>query len=116
MSDYISREAARKNLCDFCIGHDICDHKGNCNAMTAFDSIPAADVRENKRGKWIPRDRTWGRSFYSCSCCELTVDMPTEMGKPMFIFCPNCGAEMWPSAEELTQGHLHLGYVEEEQA
>ena len=45
MPDYISREEARKNLCDFCIGGELCDHKGSCNAMKAFNMIPTADVR-----------------------------------------------------------------------
>ena len=59
-----------------------------------IDSIPAADVRPVVRGKWKPRDLTWGRSYYYCSACEETVDMPTAMGIPMFRYCPNCGADM----------------------
>ncbi len=59
-----------------------------------INSIPAADVRPVVRGEWKPRDLTWGRSYYYCSACEETVDMPTAMGIPMFRYCPNCGADM----------------------
>ena len=56
--------------------------------------IPAADVRPVVRGKWKPIDLTYGRSYYFCSACEETVDMPTAMSIPMFRYCPNCGADM----------------------
>lgn len=59
-----------------------------------LQNFPAADVRPAVRGKWKPRDLTWGRSYYYCSACEETVDMPTAMGIPMFRYCPNCGADM----------------------
>lgn len=59
-----------------------------------LQNFPVADVRPAVRGKWKPRDLTWGRSYYYCSACEETVDMPTAMGIPMFRYCPNCGADM----------------------
>ena len=62
--------------------------------ISVVKNCHAADVRPVVRGKWKPRDLTWGRSYYYCSACEETVDMPTEMGIPMFRYCPNCGARM----------------------
>lgn len=84
MAEYISREAAKE-----CVKEHYDDA-----IIIALDKLPAADVRPVVRGKWKPRDLTWGRSYYYCSACEETVDMPTAMGIPVFRFCPNCGADM----------------------
>lgn len=84
MAEYISREAAKE-----CVKEHYDDA-----IIIALGKIPAADVRHVVRGKWKPRDLTWGRSYYYCSACEETVDMPTAMGIPMFRYCPNCGAMM----------------------
>lgn len=50
-------------------------------------SVPAADVREVKRGKWqfhMFTANSWG---YECRVCHTTWDAPTN-------YCPNCGAKM----------------------
>ena len=101
MSDYISREDAEKVFSQpvtmsMCLTLEECKQK---NAQRQIDlfvirGLPAADVRPVRRGKWKPRDFTYGRSYYFCSACEETVDMPTAMGIPMFRYCPNCGAWM----------------------
>ena len=44
--------------------------------------------------EWKPFDLTWGRSIYYCSECEESVDLPTAMGKPIYKYCPMCGAKM----------------------
>ena len=44
--------------------------------------------------EWKPFDLTWGRSIYYCSECKESVDMPTVMEKPIYKYCPNCGAKM----------------------
>ena len=44
--------------------------------------------------EWKPFDLTWGRSIYYCSECEESVDLPTVMGKPIYKYCPMCGAKM----------------------
>ena len=92
MTDYISREAAREKYCDFCIGRDICDHRGrNCNAMTAFDAIPAADVRPVVRATWEKvMEQPYLRKHYhvvACSACH-------KRGNQGWKYCPNCGADM----------------------
>lgn len=51
-----------------------------------------------KQGKWKPFDLTWGRSVYSCTSCGEAMEVPTECGKPIYEFCPSCGAKM--DAEE----------------
>ena len=59
-----------------------------------IDGIPPADVRPVWRGRWVPMDLTYGRSYFFCSACEEKVDMQTAMGIPLFRYCPNCGADM----------------------
>lgn len=46
--------------------------------------IPAADVREVKRGKWILKDD--GRAH--CSMCDMSGN------SYIWNYCPNCGADM----------------------
>ena len=66
---------------------------------TMLQSIPLADVRPVVRGRWIPRDLTYGGDFYVCSVCDRTVDVPTAMWVPLFRFCPHCGSDMEDDAE-----------------
>lgn len=97
MAEYIGcKDCASKN----CAG---------CNIFTlatmlnngAFDGmmddhrsiIPAADVVERKRGRWIifvEDDSPWD-SLWKCSCCGAygTTEEPVHKN-----FCPNCGADM----------------------
>jgi hypothetical protein len=65
------------------IGHD------NICACAKFEI-----KSERKKGKWKPFDLTWGRNVYSCTACGEAIDIPTEMSKPIYNFCPNCGIDM----------------------
>lgn len=94
MAEYIEREALGIGKCNPDVFEDKGYAKGWNSAIDIIQNAPAANVRHVVRGKWKPRDLTWGRSYYYCSACEETVDMPTEMGIPMFRYCPNCGARM----------------------
>ena len=103
MTDYISREAAIK-LFNFavldCLGMEPTIRAGDI--IKALESIPAADVREVKLGKWIP-DYDYTEYDYDGSTplsepqkfqdgwqCGLCGQyMPSETN-----FCPNCGADM----------------------
>jgi len=63
---------------------------------------PAADVRENVKGVWMP-GREISKEFiggihistdyanWQCSNCELVLAVSL---KPLYNFCPNCGADM----------------------
>lgn len=66
--------------------------------ISRLRSIPAADVREVKRGKWtdatIWADKLYDRlgmtsaiMGYICDCCQ-------EFCVARYSFCPNCGADM----------------------
>jgi len=105
MAEYIEREAITTLFargCGEC--KEACEEfdgfYADCNqcllhgVLKEFAAIPAANVRPVVRWKWKPIDLTYGRSYYYCTACEETVDMPTIMGIPMFNFCPNCGARM----------------------
>lgn len=44
---------------------------------------------------WTPFDPTWfGKNLYACTSCGDALEVPTECGKPMYKFCPYCGARM----------------------
>lgn len=51
---------------------------------------------EPKRGEWIETNEVYhGVALYRCSSCDVGIsNAPTEMGKPIFPFCPWCGAKM----------------------
>ena len=55
---------------------------------------PTADVQEVKHGRWIEKDSRYVHNFKCSVCNDVRFDIPTCMGKPLFNFCPNCGAKM----------------------
>ena len=59
-----------------------------------LERLPAADVAPVRHGRWKPYDLTCGMSIYHCSACGQASDVPTRMGKPIYNYCPNCGAKM----------------------
>lgn len=92
MSDYISREAAIK-LFNFavldCLGMEPTIRAGDI--IKALESIPAADVREVKRGKWEDAMQSCHDSPHvKCSVCGEYYWRYFNK----FNFCPNCGADM----------------------
>jgi len=58
--------------------------------------------KSERYGKWKPMDLTWGRSIYYCTNCGASAEVPTEMGKPIYRFCPNCGVKMDKEKENET--------------
>ena len=56
-----------------------------------IDVIKQLPPIQPKIGKWIPSDT----DGFVCSVCRNGYrNQPTLMGKPMFEFCPVCGAKM----------------------
>lgn len=78
MSDYIKRE-------------DALDAWYDNERFTDIEAIPAADVVERKKGKWLDVT-TLGNEFicWVCSECRHGADFVYEP----YNFCPNCGARM----------------------
>ena len=66
----------------------------------AIFCLPSADVAPVRHGRWKPFDRTYGRTIFACSVCGDCTDVPTEMGEPIFGYCPNCGARMDGESDE----------------
>ena len=107
MAEYIEREAALRVLCDAC-GNAACP-KGlipRCSYYEKMQSIPAADVREVKRGKWIIET---SRTYFEVRCSECGIKSYVQIEDEDTIsyanFCPNCGADMLGEiVEDTTSG------------
>lgn len=87
MTDYISRQAVMNLWNRY---HPTIA----VNAETfgaELKALPSAPVREVVTGEWI-KDSDGN---FICSVCHSGYkEQPTLMGKPMFEFCPMCGADM----------------------
>lgn len=91
---YIDRQAVI-NLLYNVYSREVYTHEGTVQKVTGeidineLSSIPAANVRENVKGKWEVSDATttWLDGHYYCSQCGAR----SEWGG---YFCPNCGADM----------------------
>ncbi|MBP5720439.1 MAG: hypothetical protein J6W82_05185 [Bacteroidales bacterium] len=120
MSDYISREASLRYLNDIWLtatpdGRTAEEDKpiavarcmGLNDAMDAIKSIPAADVREVVRGKWLfdcerQMHDGWTYRQYHCTVCGF------QMVGGIHNFCPNCGADMKEKTVLKCTDCLHL--------
>ena len=100
MSDYIKREDAL----NFPFANGIYDHDhanehfiNGCETYREWlGQLPSADVVERKKGQWIGEADGYadGELVYDtwyCSCCDYVAE---DEERPMWKFCPNCGAEM----------------------
>ena len=98
MTDYISREAAKKvfqEKCSECedaymefdgFMPDCSQCLMNGAAKSIINEIPAADVRPVVHGRWVTRPYMMGKTEYCSRCGE-------NYGRK-HNFCPNCGADM----------------------
>ena len=86
MAEYIEREAAIKRF-NFavldCLGMEPTIRAGDI--IIALESIPAADVREVKRGKWVYDIEP---DMFRCSVCNGFAP------RNDYPFCHWCGADM----------------------
>ena len=101
MNDLISRQAALDALGERCESECeyskkqrsvMCDACYLGSAKEVIEEVPTIDPV--KHGKWKPFDLTWGRSVYACTNCGEAFEVPTEIGNPIYTYCPNCGARM----------------------
>ena len=107
MSDLIRREDAIEAIEDITWYHqnsnremvsgaNDAEHQGwykSQDIYAALESLPSADAVQ---GEWIPFDRTYGRSIWVCSACDNGTYVPCDAStqKPIYDYCPNCGARM----------------------
>ena len=85
MAECIDRDAVLRDW-------PLCDEPAD--AYQFIRGFPAADVAPVVHGRWKPYDLTYGRSIYYCTACERSAEVPTVLDKPIFNYCPNCGAKM----------------------
>ena len=63
-------------------------------AIERVQALPSAD---RPQGEWIPSDT----DGFVCSVCKNGYrNQPTLMGRPMFEYCPVCGARMKGADDE----------------
>lgn len=109
MDDYISRKGAIEALCAMECGDDS-EHcvKRTCEVFTTLMRLPAAPVREVKRGRWIIKN---GVQYapeaeqgcvkvikVQCSSCRWRMYL-TDSLEQAWNYCPNCGADMREESE-----------------
>lgn len=69
------------------------------NVAKVVKNFPAADVRENIHGEWVPSDLD--ENFKVCSVCKNKgykdrMAWRQDYIKAYLKFCPNCGADNRP--------------------
>lgn len=91
MSDYIRRDKAIE-ICDWW-QHEYDESASRIDDIISWISgdikgLPAADVRENVRGKWIDMNTITENYYprYKCSVCDGYANYSD--------YCPYCGAYM----------------------
>lgn len=62
---------------------------GEVIKTTPLVSVPTADAKPTKHGRWIDKA---AEDCYRCSVCEEYTHM--EMPRLLYHYCPNCGARM----------------------
>ena len=61
----------------------------------AYDmAIKALEQPERKRGVWLPDNNNYITPHFVCSACGMSQKVETVMYKPIWAFCPRCGARM----------------------
>lgn len=66
------------------------------NAIDLLQNAPTIEP-ERKKGKWIPDNNSVYEMRFVCSECKESQVVPTigfTKYKPIWDFCPNCGADM----------------------
>ena len=107
MSDYIKREDAINELCNNCtvgtIEYGECRYmfNGECKEARGIKDLPSADVVERKRGEWAKRTHdTLIAQVNFAYCSECGQPIMHEHTRPLWNFCPNCGAKMKGNSDE----------------
>ena len=98
MSDLISRQTA----IDFIDAGHLCnpnEPRWSDNEVVNFlRSRPSAQPRP--RGRWVPNYIYHYEDRFVCTACGRSYKVDTRMGKPIWDFCPNCGADMRGEQDE----------------
>lgn len=94
-------KGGEKHICPEFFHYRVCMGRANRPCFGCDCFVPAADVRENVRGRWIDRTDSTTKSYvFFCSVCnEIAYYVPHGKRKGYvrhcgYAFCPNCGADM----------------------
>lgn len=99
MAEYITRDSAlafqcevEPVMCKSIVTGEVFSATPDAALVKFFNALPAADVREVKRGKWVWNDQ----SNIVCSLCGNVVAFVSHPKKKWEAgyYCPNCGADM----------------------
>lgn len=100
MPRYIDADAAVDAIEGITSNMSVCVNKDECHGMKRMQrqavlevaNMPAADVAPIRHGRW-----EWDEEMgvFLCSLCgNGWKEQPTLMGKPLYEWCPVCGAKM----------------------
>ena len=65
------------------------------NDVAAIRMVPPVRaVLDRKPGKWLPDNTNPYTVMFMCSECKQPQEVPTVMYKPVWEFCPLCGADL----------------------
>lgn len=94
MSDLIKRSDAIKAVSKVDDYGDGIGFEVRSHCLVELELVPSAD---RLQGEWIPSDT----DGFVCSVCKNGYrNQPTLMGRPMFEYCPVCGARMKGADDE----------------
>lgn len=91
MGEYIERQAAIDAVhgeFDECLVWDTSGLETANVVEEILDTIPPADVRPVKHGKWIVKTDSEGKTYGVCSCCGY------KQYAGHLKYCPECGGKM----------------------
>lgn len=75
--------------------HATCYLDSPCEYQNINIALPSAEPEIIvKRGRWVKLDIHPHLADHKCTACGESAYVPTCMGEPMYLFCPNCGARM----------------------
>jgi len=73
------------------------EHMVRASAMVIEMIQDAPTIEPRKKGKWLPDNNNPYEIRFVCSECKTSEVVPTigfTKYKPIWDFCPNCGADM----------------------
>ena len=92
--DLIERQAVIDALRDWYDGMIISSFRGIEKVIKALPS-----VQPEREGQWMPDKDCYSEMRFICSQCQKSEAVPTtrfvDYYKPIWNFCPHCGARMW---------------------
>ena len=89
---YISREAFKEEVLR--LSTHYLNEWDTLGVLAAVDRIPNADVREDKKGRWVYRGQKVIDEEYPTYFCSVCKDIFPAEWVSECNFCPNCGARL----------------------